>query len=267
MKQTRAGASIVLQRNWLVLLHQIEDWLERPMIVLGFVWLVLLLVEFTVGLSPMLQVLGTAIWALFVADFVLRFILAPRKLRYLASNWLTLVSLAVPALRLFRIARVLRAAQAARGMRLVKVLGSLNRGIRGLRASFGRRRFGFVVSISVVTAVIGAAGLHGLEGDRAGPFASFTEALWWTTRMMMTIGPEAWPETAEGRVLALVMALYGYALFGYVTATFASVFIGRDEERRPAAAKELERLRSEVAAMRADLRALAQPRADSGDRS
>jgi voltage-gated potassium channel len=266
MQHATTGPRIAIQRNRLALLHQIEDWLERPMILLGFVWLALLLVEFTVGLSPLLQVLGTAIWALFVADFAVRFVLAPRKLRYLASNWLTLVSLALPALRVFRIARVLRMAHAARGMRLVKVLGSLNRGVRALRRSFGRSRFGFVLSISAVTALVGAAGLHGLEGDRAGPFASFTESLWWSTRMMMTIGPEAWPETPEGRVLALVLALCGYALFGYVTATFASLFIGRVEERPSPSGAELDALRAEVAALRAELRAMMRTSAPGGDR-
>ena len=71
---------------------------------------------------------------------------------------------------------------------------------------------------------------------------------------------------AEGRVLALVLALYGYALFGYVTATFASFFIGRDEERRPAATTELQALRSEVAALRGELKNLLPPCAERADR-
>ncbi len=38
-----------LARQRLKILRQIEDWLETPMLVLGFVWLVLLVVELTRG--------------------------------------------------------------------------------------------------------------------------------------------------------------------------------------------------------------------------
>ncbi|MDQ3951238.1 MAG: hypothetical protein M3282_12970, partial [Gemmatimonadota bacterium] len=43
----------------------------KPMIALGFVWLVLMIIELTAGLSPFLERLGYVIWALFVADFLL----------------------------------------------------------------------------------------------------------------------------------------------------------------------------------------------------
>ena len=56
------------EQRWAVL-HDLEDWLERPMLVLSFAWLVLFVVEFTRGLSPALEVVGWAIWALFVLDF------------------------------------------------------------------------------------------------------------------------------------------------------------------------------------------------------
>jgi voltage-gated potassium channel len=40
-------------------LARLEDWLETPMLVLGFLWLALLILEFTRGLSPSLEVAGT----------------------------------------------------------------------------------------------------------------------------------------------------------------------------------------------------------------
>ncbi|MGQ9371479.1 ion transporter [Azospirillum sp. A39] len=241
-------------RRRLTLLHQLEDWLETPMIVLGLLWLVLLAVELTEGLSPFLETVGTAIWALFVGEFLLRFALAPDKLRFLGRNILTLVSLAVPALRLLRGLRVLRL---ARGLRLVRVLGSLNRGVKATRAGLGRRGFGTVVAVSLVLTLVGAAGMTALERGQGGPFDSYSESLWWTARIMMTIGPEAWPVTPEGRVLSLVLALYGYVLFGYVAASLTSLFVGRDAEdpgAEVAGAAQIRSLEAELRALRAELR-------------
>ncbi len=44
------------------------------------------------------------------------------------------------------------------------------------------------------------------------------------------MGSDYWPRTPEGRILCLLLALYAFAVFGYVTATLASYFIGRDAE-------------------------------------
>src|SRR5688500_18844809 len=77
---------------------QLEDWLEKPMLILGFVWLILLVIELTGNLSPALTLLGTIIWIIFILDFALKFALAPDKIDYLKGNWLTALSLIVPAL-------------------------------------------------------------------------------------------------------------------------------------------------------------------------
>ena len=140
-------------------LAQLEDWMETPMLVLGFAWLALMLWEYVWGLSPLLETTINVIWIIFILDFVLKFALAPDKTDYLKSNWLTLIALAVPALRVFRIfrvLRVLRAARAARGLRLVRVVTSLNRGMRALAASMGRRGFGYVVARTAIVTLAGA---------------------------------------------------------------------------------------------------------------
>lgn len=76
------------------LLTRLEDWLETPMLVLGFVWLALLILEFTRGLPPLLEAAGTLIWIIFILDFALKFTLAPDKSDYLKANWLTALALA-----------------------------------------------------------------------------------------------------------------------------------------------------------------------------
>jgi len=256
------------------LLEQLEDWLETPMLVLGFVWLALLVMEFIWGLSRLLETIGTVIWIVFVLDFALKFSLAPHKLHYLKINWLTALALLLPALRVFRVvrvARMLRAARTVRGLRLFRVVSSLNRGMRALAATMGRRGFGYVVALTVVMTLVGAAGMYAFESENpSGPrLPNYGAALWWTAMLMTTLGSEYWPQTAEGRVLCLLLALYAFAVFGYVTATLATFFIGRDAENETAElpnAQSIEALRLEIQALREDVRALSRRNGDqTGD--
>jgi voltage-gated potassium channel len=238
------------------LLQQMASWLETPMLVLGFVWLGLLVWELLWGLSALLEAVGTVIWVIFIVHFVVEFVLAPRKLAYLKSHWLTALSLIVPALRLLRIVHLLRA---ARGLRLVKVVGSLNRGMRALGASLGRRGFGYVVTLTTIVTLAGAAGMYAFENTQQDGLHNYGEALWWTAMLMTTMGSAYWPQTPEGRVLCVILALYAFAIFGYVTAALATYFVGRDAEDADAAlagAKSVEALRAEIAALRDDIRTL-----------
>ena len=152
-----------LNRQRREVLQQLEDWLETPMLVLSFAWLVLFVIELIWGLSPLLQVIGTVIWVIFILDFTVKFTLAPRKLAYLKSNWLTAIALLLPALRVFRIARVLRVlgtARASRGLQLVRLMTRTNRGMRALSASVSRRGFGYVVGLTLVVTLVGAARMY-----------------------------------------------------------------------------------------------------------
>jgi voltage-gated potassium channel len=75
-------------------------------------------------------------------------------------------------------------------------------------------------------------------------------ALWWSAMRIITAGSDYWPLTPEGRGLAFLLAVFGYAIFGYVTATIATFFIGRDAEEKDApvaGAKDINELKQEVA--------------------
>ena len=245
------------------LLIRLERWLEGPMVVLGFVWLALLVVELIRGVPPLLARVSAAIWIVFILDFLLRFTLAPRKLVYLRRNWLTVVALVLPGMRALRFVRLLRA---VRGIRLVRVLTSLNRAMGALGAAMQRRGFPYVVALTVIVTLAGAAGMYAFERAAGeGAPSDYGDALWWTAMIMTTLGSDYWPRTAEGRILGFLLSLYAFAVFGYITATLASYFIGRDAER-PAAhgpgEAGVRALREEVAELRREIRALA--RRDAG---
>ncbi|MHB0939360.1 MAG: ion transporter [Armatimonadota bacterium] len=235
------------------LLQQIVDRLELPMAVLGLVWLVLLIVDLVQGLNPLLSIATTVIWVIFILEFLMEFLIAPNKVLYLQRNWLTAIALVVPALRVFR---VLLLARALRGVRLVRVLSSTYRGMRALGASLGRHGFRYVVALTLVVTFAGAAGMYAFEHNppHGTGLRSYPEALWWTAMIMTTLGSAYWPQTAEGRVLTLILSLYAFSVFGYVTAAIASFLVGRETEhaeKQPAA-----ELREEIARLREEVRRL-----------
>jgi voltage-gated potassium channel len=235
------------------LLTRLEDLFEGPLIVLGFIWLILLVVELVFEPNPILEAISIVIWIIFIIDFLLKFILAPRKGTYLKSNMLTLVSLVVPAFRLFRLVRVFRILRFSRSLRLVKIVGSLSRGMRALSATMQRRAFGYVVLLTVIVIFGGAAGMYAFEKDVAGGLTNYGTALWWTTMIMTTLGSEYWPQTPEGRVLCIILSLFAFAIFGYITATIATFFLGQDAENDQAelaGTKQIEALRQEIVALK-----------------
>lgn len=245
------------------ILRQLEDWLEMPMIVLSLIWLVLFIVEAIRGLSPFLENIGTGIWVIFIVDFAVKFFLAPEKIEYLKRNWLTAIALALPALRVFRIfraLRILRVARAARGIRLVRLLTSLNRGMKALGASFGRRGFGYVAILSVIVLFGGAAGMFAFENRaEGGRFESYGDALWWTAMMLTTVGSDYFPVTAEGRVLCFILAIYAFAVFGYITATLATFFVEGETTKKDLSkikTAQLADLQTEIGELRAEIRSL-----------
>jgi voltage-gated potassium channel len=241
-------------------LRQLDDWLATPMILLSALWVVIVLIELTTGGNPLLTTIGTIIWIVFIAEFALRLTLAPKKLGFLKHNWLTAIALLAPALRLFAVFRFVRAARALRGFRLVKIVGTTNRSMNALRRTLQRRKFGYVLGLTLLVIGLGAAGMLNFEPAREvrGGFTSYGDALWWTVMLLTSIGSQFWPATTEGRLLTALLSLYGLATFGYITATFASYFVGRDAQQKDgpvAGSDELRQLLNEVRSLRGEFEA------------
>jgi voltage-gated potassium channel len=215
-------------------LVELEEWLRTPMLVLSAAWLALVVAELALGANRLLETLGIVIWVVFLLEFALRLTLAPNRLSFLRANWLSIIALMAPAFRLLRGVRLLRFARAARGLRLVRVVGTANRTMNALRAAMRRRGLGYVAALTALVTLLGAAGMYAFERapEVEGGFTDFGDALWWTAMLLTTMGSAYWPVTTEGRVLCLLLAIYAFAVFGYITAAFASFFVGRDTEVR-----------------------------------
>lgn len=102
--------------------------------------------------------------------------------------------------------------------------------------------------------------MYGFENEVEGGFANYADALWWTAMLLTSIGSDYFPQTAEGRILCFIITLYGFAIFGYVTATLATFFVERDtekrEEHKQTEKPTLAELQTEVRDLRTEIRLL-----------
>src|SRR5688500_9033499 len=130
-----------------------------------------------------------------------------------------------------------------------------------LRRAVPRRWFVYGTALAVVVFLAGAAGMDAFERDLGGSpgIVNFPRSLWWTALIMTTLGSDFWPTSLEGRVLWFLLALYAFDVWGYITASLATFFLGRDADRDDAeiaGQKGVDRLRSDIASLAAELRVL-----------
>jgi len=98
--------------------------------------------------------------------------------------------------------------------------------------------------------------MYAFEREQPDGLRTYGAALWWTAMLLITVGSQYWPQTPEGQIFCLLLALYGFTVFGYFTATLATFFIGRDAENpeaEVAGAKQLEALQQEIRLLRQDI--------------
>jgi voltage-gated potassium channel len=207
--------------------------LERPMLLLSFVWFLVIITELVNGTSPLLLSLGTVLWVSFVIYFSLRLAIVPSRVTFLKRNWLFVLAILVPVLRLVPYLQsypLARALTATFGMQVIWMFASADQGLRALRRTVGRRGTGYVLTMTMVVILAGGAGMLHFENDSPDPqgIHSYPRALWWVAMQITNIGSGYRPVTVGGHVLCLGISIFAVAMFGYLTALFAAFFIGRD---------------------------------------
>lgn len=148
-------------------------------------------------------------WAVFLADFIITMALTEKRKRWSLMN---IVNLAVVVLPVFRTLRLLR---------VVSLLRVLN---RATSLAFGQRIMYYVVSSSILLTYTGALAV--LDAEREADNANilhFGDALWWAFVTITTIGfGDRFPVTADGRLIAVGLAVAGISLIGLVTVTMGT---------------------------------------------
>jgi voltage-gated potassium channel len=220
-----------------------QRWTEWPLTGLAVLFLACYAVEVLYVSAPptardRLAVTLWIIWALFIADYVVRFLLAVHKVRFLLHTPFDLAVVALPMLRPLR------------ALRLVAAVTVIN---RRLMRSVHRRVAAYTTGATTLVGL--AASLAVLDAERDAPGASittFADAAWWTLTTITTVGyGDRYPITGEGRLVAATLMIGGIALLGVVTGLIASWFVRMIEgsaQHADETARELAELRRELRA-------------------
>jgi voltage-gated potassium channel len=215
------------------ILLTLEKKLELPMLCLSFIWLCLLIAELVYGTNPVLHGLGTSIWIIFVLYLSMRLVTVADRRAFLKRNWLFVLAILASVLRFFPFLQPFPAARALTatfGMQVVWIFASADQGMRSIRRALGRRGAGYALALTLVVIFTGAAGMLFFERGSDDPRSlhTYAKALWWTAMQMTNIGSAYSPMTTGGRILCLGISVYAAAMFGYLTAILATMFIDRE---------------------------------------
>jgi voltage-gated potassium channel len=186
--------------------------------------------ELSPGWARALDVAGLVIWGVFLLDFAAKLVAAPSALRFLRRNWLSVLMLAVPALRLLRFGALLRVGRALPAARVV----STSYRATGVARQLVRSRTSFLAAVACV-ACLAIAQLAWLAERGRGTFASFGDALLWAATTVIGTQGDPVPESALGRLVMLGGFAVGLVLVATLAGTVGAYLL---EERRERAESE-----------------------------
>lgn len=158
------------------------------------------------------------IWTLFLFDYLIQLYLASNKGKFFTTHFIELFLVVVPFFRPLR------------GLRALLFTS---------KASF-RSKKSYIKSIPILIAVttvlmILIMGAAVLEIERLTPgshIKTSSDALWWALVTVTTIGyGDVYPVTAEGRLVAGVLIIFGVAMISALTASFAAWILADHESR------------------------------------
>lgn len=171
-----------------------------------------------------------AIWAIFVADFVAKVVVAPRRLRFVRRHWLTVFMLLVPTLRLLRFGALLRIGRALPAARVV----SSSYRATGVARQLLRSRAAFLAGVASVV-MLAVAQLGWLAERDHDTFPGFEDALIWSATTVIALQGDPNPATSLGRLVMLAGFVVGLILVATLAGTVGTYLL---EERRERAERE-----------------------------
>jgi len=195
-----------------------------------------LFVGLTSDTRHILTQIDSILCIIFIGDFLVRLIRAPRKLEYLRWGWLDLVS-GIPIIagipwwfefaRLGRLYRVFETVRTFKGRQSVQELKETASEQRA------QSTFLFISLLILATVLFGSVAV--LHFEQYNPDSTITdarEAIWWSVVTITTVGyGDRVPVTEGGRIVAMIMMVVGVVMFGAYTGFITAWFMGGEKQK------------------------------------
>ena len=161
-------------------------------------------------------------------EYVLALALAGNRRRYLTRAWLSLLVVVVsfPMLpALFALARLARLARLFRLVRLVAIGARL---MPALKLTLGRRGLVYVLALFLLLIVMAGAIMSVVEPQTVK--GNLWDGMWWAIVTATTVGyGDIAPTSAQGRLVAVALMLFGIGLTATLAASVAAYFVKADQ--------------------------------------
>lgn len=177
----------------------------------------------------------TVILIIFAVDYIVRFIAAPKKAAFFKANIFDLIAI-IPVsnmLSLFRFSRIFRLAKLAKLSKLAKfsktarIVGILGKMQRQLSKFLHTNGFIYMLYAAGALILISSVLISYVEGK------PFTDALWWSIVTCTTVGyGDISPATGIGRVIAVILMIFGIGLVSMLTGAITTFFADRANEKK-----------------------------------
>ena len=185
-----------------------------------------------------LNIIQMILWGLFAADYCVRLYLAPRRLYFITHNLMNLAIVLLPPWRIVSFLAMMHL--------------TTNRQYKRL-SELGMKLFGY----TAIFIIMFALSIYSVESSEPGAMIrDLPTAYWWMFTTLATVGyGDVYPVTGIGRVIAVIVMLYGGGLVAVATGALASWIIekfgGREEQEYPATKADVDDLRQEISELRA----------------
>lgn len=170
------------------------------------------------------------IYAFFIVDYIIRFILAKNKKTFIKTNILDLIAI-LPfssALRVFRATKVFRIAKLAKLTKLTRLFALLGRMLSRCKVFLNTNGFKYMLMFSSALVLAGGALISFFED------MNLMDGLWWSFVTAATVGyGDISPSTTYGRIVACSLMICGIGLIGSLTSTITSFFINSGKDKTP----------------------------------
>ena len=220
-----------------------EERSSRPMFVASVLYLLafaapIMSTRIQEPYDAYLNIIQMILWGLFAADYCIRLYLAPRRLYFITHNLMNLAIVLLPAWRIVSF--------------LAMIYMTANRQYKRL-SELAVKLFGY----TAIFIIMFALAIYSVESSEPGAMIrDLPTAYWWTFTTLATVGyGDVYPITGIGRVIAVVVMLYGVGMVAVATGALASWIIekigGREEQEYPATKADVDDLRQEISELRA----------------